>query len=447
MSLINRSPTSMLYYIPNSIELPVESKLDRVFPKQVRRNGKSVAQDTRTIFYDLTISRKENRLVGVGPPLYNLRRELFPVQVFVDGALVKYQIKEIRSQFILRSERLNLASRKSVQIILKFRCFQKKITLDVPEAKCIALNKNARISISAIQKNNRVEWIRDWILWHRRLYDVQRVILYDNGSSNRNEVIDMLRSLESEVTIIFVDWNFLYGGAPYNCAQVGALNHCRTVFGDTNDEQNGFQYCINLDIDEYLVYLADRKLADYLDSTIGSSFQFATHIQEMRVPNLSSNIDSSRISRCFDFEYRFRNFGSNPTLLSKQKNNIYMKYIYRFGSDFYNDVHSIVPFSYRVTNFTTLKRFIYLMKLKFIRRVWSIRCQFGIGDVEYPKIQYHMQRSPNYEIYFFHFQGLSTNWKEEDSKRPTVFDGNLHIKEVLITCLAKKAKLDSEFRD
>ena len=38
--------------------------------------------------------------------------------------------------------------------------------------------------LSTLQKNNRSRWIKDWIRYYREYFDIDAVVLYDNGSEN-----------------------------------------------------------------------------------------------------------------------------------------------------------------------------------------------------------------------------------------------------------------------
>ncbi len=257
----------MLHYIPRSVQIPENSKLGRVFPKNVTRRGKTVL-DVKTIFYDVIFLRRENCVLGLGPPLFNLKNELFPAKFLVDGKSVKFQMEESKRQFFFRSEKLSFTPQNVLQVTFCFRHFESKVNVNLAHIDCAELENDRKLSISTLQKDNNLEWIKDWILWHSRLYKVTQVILYDNGSSNQKALVSMLKSLRSEVNIVFVEWSFIYGVSPYFCAQIGALNHCRLMFGASNGDVEN-RYCINLDIDEYLVYLGSEDLQDYLDRTIG----------------------------------------------------------------------------------------------------------------------------------------------------------------------------------
>ena len=47
------------------------------------------------------------------------------------------------------------------------------------------------LTISTLQKDNPLIWIADWLKWHHREHGVGRAVLYDNGSSNRDELIGL----------------------------------------------------------------------------------------------------------------------------------------------------------------------------------------------------------------------------------------------------------------
>ncbi len=428
----------MLHYIPRSVQIPADSKLGRVFPKNVTRRGKTVALDVKTIFYDVIFLRRENCVLGLGPPLFNLKNELFPAKVLVDGKSVKFQIEEGKRQFFFRSEKLSFTPQNVLQVTFCFRHFESKVNVNIAHIDCAELENDRKLSISTLQKDNNLEWIKDWILWHSRLYKVTQVILYDNGSVNQKGLVSMLKSLRSEVNIVFVEWGFIYGVSPYFCAQIGALNHCRLMFGASNGDVN--RYCINLDIDEYLVYLVSggRNLKDYLDSAIGNSLNLAVHLQEMRVPNVLPN-QAVKIPRIFDFGYRYRSFGSNPAAVPKHaRNTHYRKYIYRFSDDFYNLVHSIEPFAFRITSYLEFKRFIFCLKTKLTRKIWRLRQITKMGEVRYPNINYQMLRAPIDDIYFWHFRGLRDEVNQDED---TKYDNRLHVAEPLISYLATKARL------
>ena len=335
----------MLVYKPNSVVLSENLRIERQFPEVEKLKGKNVRLDTKTIFYDFFHDPKTNRLHGIGPRLLNLKSEIFPLRVYVGYKNVQFRLYEIERLIFFESDTILIGangltgSPEKINVKLQFNNFEHVMEIDLEwEKQNLTQNIDVPLTISTQQKDNYFVWISDWILWHRRLHDVRRVVIYDNGSKDQNVLIEQLESLEPEVQIIFVHWPFPHGLDPYNFTQRGSLNHCRMKFSIPGG------YCINLDIDEYLVSLIDQNLVEYLDSNLEFPSQGVAHLKEMRVPNIVNFRTQDFVPRCFDFIYRFQKFGNKPIHYGNSKsNNVqYRKYIYRFDGGWYNDVHLVL---------------------------------------------------------------------------------------------------------
>ena len=205
--------------------------------------------------------------------------------------------------------------------------------------------------------------------------------------------------MEPEVKIIFVDWPFPYGILPYKATQQGSLNHCRIRFPIKHG------YCINLDIDEYLVRSGEKNLLDYLNTSLNYPFPGVCQIKECKVPNITK---SNRIGvpRVLDFHFRFRKFGHHPT---REFTRPYTKYIYKFNSPYYLETHK--------TEFG--KHELFGQKLAFLKRIhyryknilWKIKRhrlkrQNTTKDWMHKLHPFDSHYADESEFYFFHFQGL-----------------------------------------
>ena len=289
----------MYIYKPNSVVLPPNSKTKRIFPTTDRLYEATNMDtrvdlhdvmpspyqynilvsnlDTRTVFFDVYIDWNTKILYGIGPSLFNLENELFPMEIFVNGKNSEFKIYKQKRLLFIKSKCLPRSLPTSVHVELVFKSFTHSLSLDMQQCQqSIESHSSAPITISTLQKNNDIQWVIDWILWHRRLHNVERIILYDNGSTNRTELIENLKALEPEVNIIFVDWPFPYGIFPYKATQNGSLNHCRIRFPIKHG------YCINLDIDEYLVRSGEKNLLDYLKRQSQISVSWSVLYQRMQ---------------------------------------------------------------------------------------------------------------------------------------------------------------------
>ena len=449
----------MYIYKSNSVVLPPNSKTKRIFPTKNRLyevtnmdtrvdlhdtmpspyqyNILARNLDTRTVFFDVYIDWNTKILFGIGPRLFNLENELFPMEIYVNGNNTEFKIYQQGNLLFIKSKRLPSSLPKSVHIELVFKSFTHSMNLDLQQCQqSIESNSSAPITISTLQKNNDIQWVLDWILYHRRLHNVERIVLYDNGSTNRNELIENLKALEPEVKIIFVDWPFPYGIKPYKATQDGSLNHCRIRF----PVKHG--YCINLDIDEYLVRSGEKNLLDYLNASLSYPFPGVCYIKECKVPNITKS-NRLTVPRLLDFHFRFREFGHHPT---RNFTYHYLKYIYKFNSPYYFNVHTTILGRHDLfeQKFNILKRIHYCYK----KSLWKVerfrlKRKSTTEDWRNKFPPFNSIYADESEFYFFHFLGLSMNWKKLPLKETVEFNSELHIKEPLIEELCEKARLVS----
>ena len=206
----------MYIYRPNSVIIPREFPFERTIPNTTNFYESQKAKlDTKTVFYDIFFDNRTQQLRGIGPRLFNLKLEIFPLNLLVNGKKFEFQIYDIDQLGFLESEEIRLSVPDILSVTLQFKDFAQQIELDwKSDANELRNFDDIPLTISTLQKDNHIEWILDWILWHRRLYDVRRVVLYDNGSSNQSRLIRRLQKLKDEVQIIFVDWSFPYGVSP-----------------------------------------------------------------------------------------------------------------------------------------------------------------------------------------------------------------------------------------
>ena len=90
----------MYIYQPNSVFLPESLKLTRIFPEV---SGSESAYrkelDFNTIFYDVFLDRNTRQLRGIGPRLLNLKSQILPLHVLVNGEKVSLRIHQVKNLF------------------------------------------------------------------------------------------------------------------------------------------------------------------------------------------------------------------------------------------------------------------------------------------------------------------------------------------------------------
>ena len=422
----------MYIYHPNSIEIPANFKHQRIipYPPEVTHPNRTM-EDVKTIFHDVFVSPTTKKLYCIGPTLYNLKGILFPIKVFINGQEIKLHYYQIERLFFLESSPLSTDMSKVLTINFQFRDFSKKIFIDLQkDENCYASYSDSRLTISTLQKDNHIEWISDWILWHKRLHNVNRVVLYDNGSSNLRQLIQFLPSLEPEVKIILVSWPFPFGVQPYRSAQHGSLNHCRLKFPVSGG------YCLNLDLDEYLVNCQKEQLLQYLDQNLKEPSPSVVIFKSKIVPNTVSNLRNNP-PRCFDFKFRISH---SADIVKKNEQGKYFKYVFKYERTGYNSPHKTR--SHRNIRFLKTYGFFHLLSFYVRKIIW--RGLKELFHVKLKKPQIDSFIAPRSDFYYFHFMGLTTGWRGEIKIKSFYgLDQASYRPEPTIETLAKKAELIS----
>ena len=425
----------MFLYQPKSICVPSDKDITRVVPILSSLTKEEQKRfDSTTIFYDVFVNGHTRKLHALGPLPLNLSKELFPLSIHVNDYPVNYRIDEIERLMFVESDVLPDTNSNQLSVKFEFKSFVESMGFNLSDSISWAQGYDeARLTISTLQKDNHFEWIEDWVKWHSRLHDVKRLILYDNGSSNRDELVLRLKNLNDEVKIIFVDWKFPYGVEPYEYAQQGALNHARLLFPIQDS------YCINLDIDEYLVKPDGNRLIDFLEQKLENPNMGAITFTQYMVPNIACS-EPNELPRVFHFPYRFRKSGKpnkQPGKRSSWSRVGRMKYIYQFNRIGYNGTHRTIS----EKNKTFSERYGISHKFKFnLKKIMRDLFSKAIGN-RFPRPKIDACHVSESELYFLHFLGLTTGWKKSALLEQLKFNEEIHTKEPLILELAQRANI------
>ena len=428
----------MYQYKPTPVFIPLGQEVVRTAPGLSSLPEEEQQKfDSRTIFYDVFFDPHSRTLQALGPLPLNLKSQIFPLAIYINDQPVKTHLYQIERLTFLKSEPLPNNIVSPLYIKFEFKTFVCSLELDPSHTNSNDQEySNARLSITTMQKDNHFEWIEDWVKWHSRLFGVRRLILYDNGSTNRNELISQLTNLEDEVKVIFVDWNYPYGSEDlkkHKFAQHGALNHARLVFPVEDS------YCINLDIDEYLVKPDSAKLLDFLDKKLRTAQKGAVIFSQYMIPNIVSS-NPGKLPRFHHFPYRFKKLGKPQ----EQQDKRYswsevgrMKYIYKYDKIGYTATHRTASEKNKLFSkrYSIKLKLVYLLK-KFLRDALN-----PIVGNRVPRPRIDAVHVSENELYFWHFLGLTTRWRENPLLERVDFENKIHKKEPLVIELAKRSGL------
>ncbi len=252
----------------NSILIPEDMNLSRMpNPKDMLSPEDLKKFDEKTIFYDVFIDQTGSRLVAIGPAAINLSDYIKSATLYVNEKRTAFSYRDLPEYKISILE-AKIKPDNHYSVALAFPDFKHEIKIN--DNTC----DRGKSILVAISKNNNPAWVATWAEFHKHNYNIDEVIVYDNGSDNIKE---LRKTLEDKAHII--NWDFPYGPPKKRFnkfAQPGALNHCLQKFG-----KGGKIY--NFDIDELLI--ADNKKLEKELSTNGT-----VYIDSYNVPRTSMTI-------------------------------------------------------------------------------------------------------------------------------------------------------------
>lgn len=338
----------------NAIKLPTDIGIERELREDATHvdkgplNQSDLEQyDKDTVFYDFFINKEESNLIGIGPPLLNLRKALSPLKLWMNGRKISYHLTEIDKK------RISILKSRIPRNLLKDRNRVRLEFANIFHWEGIIVAEEPQqpetMTLCTLQKNNKLEWILDWVYHYKKNFNIKQIVIYDNGSDNINELIE---TVSDEATIL--NWDFPYG--PFRShsnqfCQIGALNHCRLKFA-----RHGIMF--NFDIDELLV-TEEKYILNRLEKN--STLYFDSYWM--------SNVKPSKDTCSFqDF-----------TLSEVHPRHNSYKYICKADDVDYNKTHSTSKFKYHI----------------FAKRLKKNQEKYISTS----------------EGYFLHFRGITTNWR------------------------------------
>lgn len=432
MTGAHRSQPGLVTYVPQSVFIPPEIRSEREPPAALSEDDR-MRCDRRTLFYDLILSSERRELLCVGPAFRNLGN---PVAISAQGIPVEFAVEDLDTPSVRRcrtaaDRRLSITRvlldetrmGRTVELRFSFRDFS-------VDASCSLVptigRKRVGLTLTTLQKDNDVQWIRDWCIWHHRAHGVERIIIYDNASANIDDVYTNLSSLASP-ELIFVRWNFPYGPhslrsqslfPSFHFAQVGSLNHCRMVFGDCTD------WCINLDIDEYLYNNGDAPLLLRLRDRKHRR-RSVVYLRSYRVPMTNSFTPR----RSFDSPFRSRALRREAMKYMHRPERTAVSGIHRLTTTRRLALRAVRERAAKLLLFTGLLRTGGILSGK-VRRIAQ---RLGLDDAS---TRLGLCRREDV-LFFFHFEALNSGWKRKrrvvrpDPRRFVADDRIAGIKEVL----------------
>ena len=422
----------VLMYRPTSVQIPEDSACRRDFLSRhstvdnARLTEADYREyDSRTIFYDV-FRCDDRKLVAIGPPPVNLRNELEKLRITCGGRMLPHHKREYRRLCVLELT-CDQPTNAGKNLPLRFSFPSFDVDIEVPPPLSTPAEASP-LGLMTLQRNNPLPWILDWCWWHHRLHGVSRLVLYDNASDNRDDLVVALTRMDEAIDIVLVDWPFPYGPRRNHknfFCQTGALNHYLLRFGSAD------AWCLNLDIDEYLVASGNKTFTQYLHECDGNgvvevmfdSFIVPPHQGQPAMANRRVN------------SYWFRN---------RERRGRALKFAFKPRDIEYVGPHMAYPKNRAFAKLLGLPR-LYDKTLQslygsVLRRLTSTR----IFRLFFPN-QFALRYPSPDELFFYHFRGLNTNWKpgRDFGEALESFDASRHVSDARIGALFVRTGLDN----
>lgn len=253
--------------------------------------------DYDTLIYNVFLSYNNENLVIIGPPLFNFYEKFFPIHF--EGFGMNFKIQKDKNErysfvehpfffkILIPLKNYRVKDMNNISFIFKNK---EQIDVKIPKNKYKCKNR----ILMTTQKDNKVNWIKDWISYYKKRYSIDNIIIFDNNSDNTSELCNKINTNNIDV----IPYNYNYGVTK---------NHGTGFFQNSNFEIAKLQFCrnnvifFNFDIDE-LLQIIPTKLNTLIEKNNGIvNFNF----KEWRVP---MTIDANK-----NQNYSFKNFKHKQT--------------------------------------------------------------------------------------------------------------------------------------
>lgn len=279
--------------------IPNNKHYNRTAPRETHLQSNDYQEkfDYKTLSFDTFFS--ENKIILSGPPLFGLEDFIQNGKFLLD--------QRDHTQNIVTTHFDRTQSNHITQVETQpheFTWEYKDISIETQINNNFLNEFKDKKVLFTLSKNNKFEWIYDWIMFYQQYHNIDSVLFYDNNSNDYSldELKNYLSKKELNVDIYLVPWNFKYGPqggiysekgkAPWDSdfCQYGMFEHAKYRFLKYSSG------VINADIDELVITPNGKSIFELLDDSKGLLYP-GYWIQ-------SIPLDVNKETRFFNYAYR-----------------------------------------------------------------------------------------------------------------------------------------------
>jgi hypothetical protein len=244
-------------------ELPSTSPFSRTPSRPQHRQPEDfdTTFDFRTIIYDAFYLPERNELRIIGPPVLNLHAMASGVVATSGVETFPVLVQELDRHMRITVQLLG----RPDHVVLQSQIGDIRVPVIEADQETFA-GKRVLLTLS---KNNRLEWICDWIRFHQVHHGANAVLLYDNNSTlySLDELASAIANVPGIEATRVIHWPYKYGpqghGGSFwdsDFCQSGALEDARWRY------LQRARSVLNVDIDE-LVLPTSQSVFERVEAT------------------------------------------------------------------------------------------------------------------------------------------------------------------------------------